>query len=128
MKNIINPNNYRLKYKLYYNIDFDRKYVIHHIDGNHNNNEISNLILLPIDLHSKYHTYRDAFERETENGMCFDLSAGGFMVFGHNLLYLNPLIDIMNKLQVWVNYKDAADHGYSCYPMFRRFWDENKNK
>lgn len=47
--------NYRLKYKKYYNIDFDNNYDIHHIDFNHNNNDISNLILLPKALHRKYH-------------------------------------------------------------------------
>ena len=47
---------YRDLYKKYYNIDFDSSYEIHHIDFDRNNNDISNLLLLPKDLHSKYHT------------------------------------------------------------------------
>ena len=55
MKDINKLKNYRLKYKRYYNIDFDDTYDVHHIDFNHNNNDIDNLILLPKALHSKYH-------------------------------------------------------------------------
>lgn len=33
-----------------------RKYEIHHIDGDHSNNDISNLILLPRALHRDIHT------------------------------------------------------------------------
>lgn len=55
MKKLEDLKNYRLKYKRYYGIEFDSKYDVHHIDGNHENNNISNLILLPKDLHQKYH-------------------------------------------------------------------------
>ena len=55
MKDINKLKDYRLKYKRYYNIEFDNNYDIHHIDFNHNNNDISNLILLPKELHTKYH-------------------------------------------------------------------------
>lgn len=47
--------NYRLKYKRYYGIDFGKDYVIHHIDFDRNNNDISNLLLLPKELHTQYH-------------------------------------------------------------------------
>ena len=44
------------KYKEYLEIDFDsKKYQIHHIDTNRKNNKIYNLVLLPKELHQKYH-------------------------------------------------------------------------
>ena len=46
---------YRLKYKRYYGIEFDSNYVVHHIDFDRNNNDISNLLLMPKDLHQDYH-------------------------------------------------------------------------
>ena len=46
---------YRKLYKEYYNIEFSNLYEIHHIDRNRENNSIENLILLPKELHSKYH-------------------------------------------------------------------------
>jgi hypothetical protein len=35
--------------------EFGRRYDIHHIDGDHNNNDISNLVALPITEHYKIH-------------------------------------------------------------------------
>lgn len=51
-------NNYVEKYKDYYGIDFDsQEYEVHHIDFNHSNNDIENLMLLPKKLHRRYHYY-----------------------------------------------------------------------
>ena len=38
---------YREKYKRYYRIEFSKEYVVHHIDFDRENNDISNLLLLP---------------------------------------------------------------------------------
>lgn len=51
---------YRKYFKEYYGIDFSSKYDIHHIDLNHNNNSIKNLMILPKDLHHKYHFYLES--------------------------------------------------------------------
>lgn len=45
---------YRQYYKDYFGIEFDKNYVIHHIDFNKENNDINNLLLLPKKLYSKY--------------------------------------------------------------------------
>ena len=43
-------------YKKSLGIDFSGKdYDIHHLDGNHGNNNLSNLLLLPKKLHHQYH-------------------------------------------------------------------------
>lgn len=48
--------NYIKYYKEQLKVDFDSKYfVIHHIDLNRSNNNIDNLVLLPKELHIKYH-------------------------------------------------------------------------
>ena len=39
--------NYRQMYKQYYGINFGREYHVHHIDCNHENDAIGNLVLLP---------------------------------------------------------------------------------
>lgn len=46
---------YRQLYKKYYGIEFGADYEVHHIDMNHSNNSINNLILLPKELHRKLH-------------------------------------------------------------------------
>ena len=62
MKDIDRLKDYRKKYKRYYGIEFDRSYAIHHIDGNHENNDMRNLLLLPTELHSRYHFLRSCVE------------------------------------------------------------------
>lgn len=54
--------NYRKIYKDHYNIDFNSDYVIHHIDFDRNNNDISNLLLLPKTLHMRYHELLQALD------------------------------------------------------------------
>lgn len=46
---------YRQLYKDYYGIDFDDSMVVHHIDFDRTNNNIDNLLLMPRELHAKYH-------------------------------------------------------------------------
>lgn len=47
---------YRTLYSRTYNIIWDRsKYDVHHIDLNHDNNDVKNLVLVPKILHHQYH-------------------------------------------------------------------------
>lgn len=46
---------YRQYYRDYYGIDFGPDMVVHHIDFDRSNNNIDNLLLMPSELHSKYH-------------------------------------------------------------------------
>ena len=47
---------YRKLYADYYGISWDpAKFEVHHIDGNRQNNDIDNLILLPKELHQRLH-------------------------------------------------------------------------
>ena len=49
-------------YAQHFGIDWDREqFQVHHIDGNHDNNEIDNLILLPRELHAELHTALNSF-------------------------------------------------------------------
>lgn len=55
--------NYRTFYKRHYKIDFSNYYQIHHIDFDRDNNDISNLLLLPRDIHRQYHNAVKALSR-----------------------------------------------------------------
>lgn len=67
-----NTKNYRKIYENHYGIiprDIDgRKYDIHHIDGNHNNNNPANLKAVPIREHYEIHRARG------EYGACFKIA------------------------------------------------------
>ena len=58
---------YRQFYKDYYNIDFGDEFEIHHIDKDRSNNDISNLILLPNELHELFHANELGWVIEQEN-------------------------------------------------------------
>lgn len=49
-------NDYRNKFKEYYGIEFGGEYHVHHIDMDRNNNDIKNLLLLPLSTHHAYHS------------------------------------------------------------------------
>lgn len=47
--------NYRQYYKDYFGIEFGSEMAVHHIDFDRSNNDIGNLLLIPKELHAKYH-------------------------------------------------------------------------
>lgn len=111
---------YRKIYKNHYNIEFGKEYVVHHIDENRDNNEISNLLLLPLELHSKYHTCKNYFGNVAKNGICFDLTDSGRMLRDMQLSELEKLLEVIKSIQEWVQYKFLADNCNEIYPMFDR--------
>ena len=102
--------NYRQFYKDYYQIEFGKEYEVHHIDGNRENNDISNLILLPRELHRKYHNSLEAVTHLFE--FVPELSYTYFDVAGHNEYVLGKQKehnDILSQCQRWVFYKLYLD-------------------
>lgn len=53
---------YRKLYKEHYCIEFGNDYAVHHIDGDRSNNNISNLLLMPRDIHTKWHNVQPKIE------------------------------------------------------------------
>ena len=69
-----NTTNYRELYEEHYNIKIPDGFVIHHIDGNRMNNNINNLLMLPLELHARYHFYLNQVRENwhvLENGNTF---------------------------------------------------------
>ena len=94
--------NYRAKYKRYYGIEFGAEYVVHHIDGDRGNNEIRNLVLLPRDLHSRYH-----FQKSVVEGQPLPTYITGNALHCQTY-YLSCLEDFMKTLKEcnkWYDYK-----------------------
>ena len=50
-----NAKKRRRIYCNHYQVEDDRSFDIHHIDFNHENDDISNLVMIPRELHRKYH-------------------------------------------------------------------------
>lgn len=103
--------NYRNIFKKHYGIEFGQQYDIHHIDLNHNNNEISNLLLLPKKLHQEYHNALIDYLR-VEKGFITEIV--GFTDMGSS--YNNYAVNIMTNFyevyyecQKWKDYKRYLD-------------------
>lgn len=103
MKDINKLKDYRLKYKRYYGIDFNSDYVIHHIDLNHNNNDIDNLILLPKELHERYHFYLSFFG-SYDGIINFNAKINVNFEGGHSY-HLLKLCETLEEIKKWKNYK-----------------------
>lgn len=101
--------NYRTKFKRYYNIDFSSDYAIHHIDLNHDNNDINNLMILPRSLHQQYHYYVNGTEKTGQKYV------RGINVIIRNhchtydLIAMEQLINVMYECSIWADYKKYLD-------------------
>lgn len=102
MKDINKLKGYRTKYKRYYGIDFGSEYAVHHIDGNRENNDISNLVLLPSKLHSKYHFQKTVIEATP---LPTRISGNGLNVQSYYLACLEEFLETIAECNKWYDYK-----------------------
>lgn len=102
MKDVSKLKDYRLKYKRYYDIDFDDDYVVHHIDEDRTNNDISNLVLLPKKLHSKYHFQKSIIESQS---LVTTITGNGLHGQSYYLTCLESFMDTLRECNQWYDYK-----------------------
>lgn len=106
--------NYRKYYKKYYGIEFGKEYEIHHIDLNRNNNNIDNLVLLPKELHARYHFYLNnlaIYRTDEKYKLEIDFRVHGNnacnLSYTHNII--KGLIETLNECSKWYDYKFNLD-------------------
>lgn len=108
MKDINTLKNYRLKYKRYYNIDFGRDFEIHHIDLNRENNDISNLLLLPKKLHAQYHLVLNVLsvcpDKPKADGF-IDVRLSNETISHYEFVMFEKLPSIISECQKWMEFK-----------------------
>lgn len=112
MKDICKLKNYREKYKRYYGIEFGKEYAIHHIDFDRQNNDIGNLLLLPVELHQRYHFYLTALcGANWKNGqLAIDTKLSVFGLLPcNNDDYLTGFVETVKECKKWVQYKESLD-------------------
>lgn len=93
---------YRKYYKEYYGIEFGSKYDIHHIDFNRSNNDISNLIVLPHLLHSKYHFYVQSIK-------VYESHLDTLYMYSYLIPEIRKYIDITGEMLEWWGLKRDFD-------------------
>ena len=111
--------NYREKFKKHYGIVVDgTKYHIHHIDLNHDNNSIDNLMILPADLHKSYHdalnkvhSFTTAFNGNSKIFRKFDCRITGnefnYLSVQHEAFW--QLCMVLIQCADWYDYKMFLD-------------------
>ena len=105
--------NYRKKYRQHYGIDFSNDYVVHHIDLDRSNNDIDNLLLLPKQLHSKYHFYLTSMRSHGGDGFTFHVD-GRIRPAAFESWYLTSVkrfAEALDECAKWYDYKLYLD-GY----------------
>lgn len=109
MKNIDDLKDYRLKYKRYYGIDFDKDFDVHHIDGDRNNNDINNLLVLPSKLHHQLHAHYNGLVLSFLDG--FNLK-NVVRLNNYALNDFTKLAEIAEEVAKWYKWKQCNYDNY----------------
>lgn len=108
MKDTNRLKNYREKYKRYYGIEFGKEYAIHHIDLDRTNNDISNLLLLPQELHAKYHMILNAIslcpQKPKADGI-IDVRLSNVLITDYNAKMFDLLPETIAECRKWLKWK-----------------------
>ena len=104
---------YRKKFKNHYNIDFSNYYEIHHIDMNHENNDIDNLMILPKELHEEYHklVLTTAFLGNGGSTRTIPVRIHGNQAnsYSYGLDSMRRLLDVLYECSIWYDFKQYLD-------------------
>lgn len=111
-KEISKNEDYRREFKKYYNLELSEEYDIHHIDLNHENNDMNNLMILPKILHIKYHSLlNDLRISKPIKTITLDLKIHGNQINlnSYNLQIIKDLISVLDECAKWYDYKLYLD-------------------
>ncbi|ADX42579.1 HNH endonuclease [Tetrasphaera phage TJE1] len=105
------PVNYKEKYKKTLNIDWDSSlFEVHHLDCNHSNDNFDNLLLLPKELHSRYHATRPDWPKMDFSLSPISISKGGHNAACFTMLSVSRMIErfapVLEECKMWADYKE----------------------
>ena len=97
---------YRKIFEEYYGVKIPNGFDIHHIDGDRNNNDISNLLMLPHTLHAEYHEW--CFEyTKLMSTQDLDCKLCGYNQ--HKFMVIEEFGKVLEKCREWILYKANLD-------------------
>ena len=102
---------YRKLFKKHYNIEFSSNFVVHHIDLNHENNDINNLMILPKKLHQKYHFLLTTLNVDKSSIVKFETRITGNCANTntYRINMIEKLAEVLTMCNMWYDYKLYMD-------------------
>lgn len=89
----------------YYGIKIPNHLDVHHIDNDCNNNDITNLLLLPHHLHMEYHEWLNEYLKIDHSS--FDGLLHGYNQY--NSIVINKFGEVLQRCQKWILRKVELD-------------------
>jgi len=100
---------YKQFYKSNFFVDIDNdKFVVHHIDFDRGNNDISNLLVLPAALHKRYHTALAEIPRH-EVYIPYRIVTNRLNSESFNYGLLRDYMEVYAECMKWMERKEKAD-------------------
>lgn len=96
---------YRKFYKQYYGINFGLEMAVHHCDFDRSNNDIDNLLLMPADLHHRYHFLINSLNRSEQGIINFSVKIDCNNPYGYQADILKKLGKTLTEIEKWKEYK-----------------------
>lgn len=117
---------YRKIYEENCNIKIPKGYEVHHIDFDRSNNKIMNLVLLPKELHNKYHTLVNRY-KSMNYELVIKLQSSIQFGYGINDYIVKENLEIIKEFSnVWyecVKYVDYRNELLGLLPSIHNFED-----
>ena len=79
---------------------------IHHLDLNHDNNEIVNLLMLPHDLHIQYHDLESKVKSISFTTSILSMNEPGYKSNSFAFEHAEKFIKVYFECQKWKDYKE----------------------
>ena len=101
---------YRQDYEKYYDVKLDNSWHVHHIDYNHNNDNIENLVALPNYLHLELHSAYDDWISCKQNFQLSDIRLHSGLCCNHSdfMAALTNYLNVIDKCTVFMNMRDFS--------------------
>ena len=102
--------NYRKFYENQYKVKLNKNFDIHHIDYNHNNNDITNLVALPKELHHRLHNAYNEYIQWCSNYSLDDIRLHTGALCSHTMFIesLTEYLNIVEECKVYMNKRNMG--------------------
>ena len=97
-------SNYRKKYLEYFGLEDDKNFQVHHLDLNIDNNNIYNLVLLPKNVHKRFHFFIAEFRNKEKGIVTLDLSNPFKSML--EIETCAKILPILKEIKKWENIRD----------------------